>query len=142
MWLSKLHIEKSLFGFYNKVLAEELSKTVSLQAEYLQDHYMEEYNIDLKANILISKTLLVWDDIITAPAFGYGNVDNYCNLASCYHNLEKVKTPTLILMAKDDPIIGPKSICYEVAQRNPYLLMGVTKRGGHLGYFESVFSSK
>ena len=48
----------------------------------------------------------------------------------------------MILMAKDDPIIGPKSICYEVAKRNPYLLMGVTKRGGHLGYFESIFSSK
>jgi predicted alpha/beta-fold hydrolase len=47
-----------------------------------------------------------------------------------------------MLMAKDDPIIGSDTICYEICNRNPYLLLGVTKRGGHLGYFESFLSYK
>lgn len=86
--------------------------------------------------------MIVFDDKITAPSFGYGDVDNYYYKASCYHDMEKVKTPTMILMAEDDPLIGKKSICYDIAKKNPNLVMGVTRRGGHLGYFESAFSSK
>ena len=48
----------------------------------------------------------------------------------------------MLLFAQDDPIIGPEAICYEFSKKNPRLLLGVTKRGGHLGYFESVFSTK
>ena len=47
-----------------------------------------------------------------------------------------------ILMAKDDPVVGPKSICTEVILQNPNLLMGITEGGGHVGYFENAFSSK
>jgi predicted alpha/beta-fold hydrolase len=46
------------------------------------------------------------------------------------------------MMAKDDPIIGHETICYEVSQKNPYLVLGLTERGGHLGYFESAFTTK
>ena len=47
----------------------------------------------------------------------------------------------MILMARDDPILGEETICYEFSKNNPYLLLGVTKCGGHLGYFESLFST-
>lgn len=56
--------------------------------------------------------------------------------------MPNIRIPTLLLMAKDDPIIGEEAICYEFVNRNPNLLLGVTNRGGHLGYFESFFSSK
>jgi predicted alpha/beta-fold hydrolase len=45
-------------------------------------------------------------------------------------------------MAKDDPIIGEQSIDYDICRKNPYVLLGVTERGGHLGYFESLLSTK
>jgi predicted alpha/beta-fold hydrolase len=45
-------------------------------------------------------------------------------------------------MAKDDPIIGELAIDYDTCSRNPYVLLGVTDRGGHLGYFESAFNTK
>lgn len=54
----------------------------------------------------------------------------------------KIKTPTFLLMAKDDPIIGENCVDTEIPQKNPYLLMGVTNHGGHLGYFENFFSPK
>ena len=38
-------------------------------------------------------------------------------------------------MAKDDPVVGAKAICTEVVKKNPYLLLGVTERGGHVGFF-------
>ena len=48
----------------------------------------------------------------------------------------------MFLMAKDDPIIGEKAIAREVCENNPYVLLGVTNKGGHLGYFESMLSSR
>ncbi len=44
-------------------------------------------------------------------------------------------------MAKDDPIIGEKAIDYDTCSKNPYVLLGVTDHGGHLGYFESACST-
>ena len=38
-------------------------------------------------------------------------------------------------MAKDDPVLGEKSIDYEGCQRNPNILLGVTNRGGHVSYY-------
>lgn len=46
----------------------------------------------------------------------------------------------MFMFAEDDPIIGKGSIDYEKCYQNPYVLLGVTKRGGHTGYFESVFT--
>lgn len=39
-------------------------------------------------------------------------LDKY-DVASCVHKLPSIKTPTFILMAKDDPVIGPAAIDYE-----------------------------
>jgi predicted alpha/beta-fold hydrolase len=136
------HIEKNLFGFYNYMLGSNLNNKFTKWTEYLSDHYDEEHDIKLEETIKLAKTLLIWDDILTARTFGYGNIENYYNKASCYHNLPHIRIPTMLLMAKDDPIIGPDAICYEITKSNPHLLMGVTERGGHLGYFESVFSTK
>jgi len=48
----------------------------------------------------------------------------------------------MFLMAKDDVIMGEKSIDYETCIANPNILLAVTENGGHLGYFESVYSTK
>ena len=45
-------------------------------------------------------------------------------------------------MSKDDPIIGENAIDYDTCSKNPYVLLGVTHHGGHLGYYESAFSTK
>ena len=44
-------------------------------------------------------------------------------------------------MSKDDPIIGHDTIDYDVCISNQNILLGLTDNGGHLGYYESIFSS-
>jgi predicted alpha/beta-fold hydrolase len=89
----------------------------------------------------MTKNLIDIATHLTAKAFGYETLENYYDTASCIHRIPKIKTPTFFMMAKDDPIIGPKAIAYQECQANPYVLLGVTEHGGHLGFFESVTST-
>ncbi len=48
----------------------------------------------------------------------------------------------MIIFADDDPVIGDSnSIDFESCQKNEVVLLGVTRYGGHIGYFESLFDS-
>lgn len=89
-----------------------------------------------------TKTILDFDEIITSKAFGYGDRKTYYDKASPVHRIPKIQVPTMFLMAKDDVIMGEKSIDYETCIANPNILLAVTENGGHLGYFESVYSTK
>jgi predicted alpha/beta-fold hydrolase len=79
---------------------------------------------------------------MTSRAFGFGTLQNYYDKASSIHRIPHVKTPLFIIMAKDDPIIGEKAIDHETCSKNPYVLLGVTEQGGHIGYFESMFHTR
>ena len=48
----------------------------------------------------------------------------------------------MFLHALDDPIIVGRSIDYETCMKNENILVATTQHGGHLGYFESLFSTK
>jgi len=52
-----------------------------------------------------------------------------------------IKTPTMFLMCKDDPIAGKETIDYDICQKNPQILLAVTENGGHMGCFGSIFSA-
>ena len=142
MWECGDQIKYGTFGLYNYVIGGFLLKKVSKYSELLHDHYHQEFNIDLKTVVTTVKTVTDFDTMVTSIAFGYGTLNDYYQLASCVHRIPQIKVPTFILMAKDDPIIGAKAIDYDTCKKNPYVLLGVTDHGGHLGYFESIYSSK
>ena len=50
-------------------------------------------------------TLRRFDDAITAPLAGYRNVDHYYDDASSVSLLARIAMPTLVIAARDDPII-------------------------------------
>ena len=57
-------------------------------------------------------------DKILGPLFGFKNGTNLNYNVSCYHNIPKLKVPTLFINAKDDPVIGPKAIDFEIFKNN------------------------
>lgn len=79
------------------------------------------------------KSLRDYDNLMTAPINGFGDVDNYYNKASCKQFLNDIKTPTLILNSVDDPFVPRYSI-----PDNNMLSQSVTlelaNHGGHVGF--------
>ena len=63
-------------------------------------------------------------------------------MGGCLGHISGIKVPTMFLMAENDPILGRNNIDYKECAKNPNVLVGVTRSGGHLGYFESPSSTE
>jgi uncharacterized protein len=80
------------------------------------------------------RTIREFDDLVTAPHFGYGTADNYYRLASSGPLLERIRVPTLIIQAVDDPLIPFASFRAAGISENPFLRLLAPAFGGHTGF--------
>ena len=75
-----------------------------------------------------------FDDVITAPLCGYGNAVNYYDRASAMHVLEKIRVPTLVITAEDDPMVPHKSVRRPALLANPHITLVAPEHGGHCAF--------
>ncbi len=75
------------------------------------------------------------DELYTAPFGGFKNAKDYYDQCSTFNHFGNIKTPTVILSAKDDPFIAWQP--YLNAQHNSNILLHLEERGGHLGYLSA-----
>lgn len=78
------------------------------------------------------RSVMAIDDRITAPSFGFGTAENYYRTQSAIGFLDKIRMPTLLIQAKDDPLV-PFAI-FDKLPGNPYIELVATEHGGHLGF--------
>lgn len=75
-----------------------------------------------------------FDDKFTARAFGFGSADNYYATQSAKQFLDRIRVPTLLVQAKDDPMIPFPVYDHPAFASNPYLKLLAVDHGGHLGF--------
>jgi predicted alpha/beta-fold hydrolase len=78
------------------------------------------------------KTLYEFDDFYTAPRSGFLNADDYYSQCSSGQFLKNINLPTLILYAKDDPVISKIQYMKIVPRKNFDLI--ITDKGGHVAW--------
>ena len=76
--------------------------------------------------------LIHFDDQFTAPAWGYSSATDYYRDASSSPWLREIKIPTLLLVAKDDPVV-PFSM-FSQTELSSEIELVATAKGGHLGF--------
>ena len=81
------------------------------------------------------KTVYEFDDRITAPFFGFGTADNYYATQSSNQYLDKIRVPTLLIQAKDDPLIPFEIFDHPAIRQNPNIKLIAVEHGGILGSF-------
>ncbi len=87
---------------------------------------------------LAAQTMRQIDEACTAPLHGFRDADDYYARSSSRRYLAGIRVPTLVLRAKDDPLIPVGDIPYDLLQANPALFPGITDRGGHVGWIEGL----
>jgi len=80
------------------------------------------------------KSIWEFDDRYTGPLFGFGNAENYYATQSSQRFLNAVRTPTLVIQAKDDPLIPFPVFSHPAFEQNPALRLLAVESGGHLGF--------
>ncbi len=80
------------------------------------------------------KTVWEFDDRFTAPLFGFGTAANYYSTQSATRYLDAIRIPTLVITAKDDPLVPFSIYNHPAFRHNPALTLIAPEHGGHLGF--------
>ncbi len=108
----------------------------SLREKALAKRRLLESALDLE-RVLAARTLREFDDAATAPLHGFPDAWTYYREASSARYLEAIRVPTLLLQAADDPFLPEEALPLEAVRRNPRLVEGFQRRGGHVGFVET-----
>jgi uncharacterized protein len=84
------------------------------------------------------RTLREFDNLYTAPIHGFRDAKDYWEKSSARQYLNRIKVPTLLLNARDDPFLTLESFPYGEAEGNPDLFFEAAKWGGHVGFIDSA----
>ena len=77
-----------------------------------------------------------FDDLVTAPVHGFADADAYWKTASSAQFLPRIRRPTLLINAEDDPFLPAEALPRQAVAGNKFLTAAFTPRGGHIGFLE------
>jgi len=105
----------------------------SLRAKARRKALVYPGRVDLR-KIRRARTLREFDAAFTCPISGFRSVEDYYDQASCGTHLHRIRVPTFILNALDDPLIPEHGAPRELAEGSPAIRYLQTQRGGHVGF--------
>lgn len=118
-----------------------------MYVHHLRQYYQTEGTSRLEAacpaathRVLRSRSVREFDLAAACPVHSHADVDEFYVTQHCADVLEAVDIPMLLLNARDDPVIDQSlaELGLAAARSNPNLISVVTKRGGHLGWVETL----
>jgi predicted alpha/beta-fold hydrolase len=83
-----------------------------------------------------AESIYAFDNAVTAPVHGFSDAHDYYSRTSSLGFLDRIRRPTFLLSAVDDPFL-PREVLEEVraiAARNDCLELEFTEHGGHVGF--------
>jgi hypothetical protein len=119
-------LESGMNKIYTMRFLQHLSSKIRTKAKYfpeLEVHKLRQV-----------RTLRDFDDLFTAPLHGFRDAADYYRKASAKHYLEGIRVPTLILQAKDDPMLPTDCYPTYFAKDSSYVHLQCSSGGGHVGF--------
>lgn len=119
------NVETTLRGIYDRSFVRGLKAYISR----LRLSHPDIPTPTLPANV---SKIREFDGHITAPLSGFLDAADYYTQASCGPYLTRISVPTLIVTAKDDPIVPVTTV--QASQLSANIRLVIADGGGHLGY--------
>ena len=83
-------------------------------------------------------TVRQFDEVFTAPHHGFLDAADYYHRASALRVLDRVRVPTLILTAENDPFVPTAPFRAKEVAQHPCLTVVITRDGGHCAFVEAA----
>ncbi len=120
-------MEEGLSLLYNRYLLASLKRTALAKVPLLRQQ------LDLSEKTIADiKTLWEFDDLITAPLYGFTSAADYYSRCSGLPVLSDIKLETLIIQAADDPFMSDAVILRHALPAN--IKYRLFENGGHVGF--------
>lgn len=121
-----LRLQSGFSRLYQYYLLKKLRGTIRAKAKRLH------LSIELE-NLDSLDTFRAFDDRVTAPLHGFAGVDDYYRRSSSRQFLHRIRTPTLIVHALNDPFLSPDAIP-DKDELGPGITLELSQSGGHVGF--------
>lgn len=116
----------------------DLEKTVHLLAEpanklyhrFYLDQMLRQTQRWTKGREVSS--LYEYDDLITAPIWGFSSAEAYYRHSSSRYYLSNIKNPCYVLLTTDDPFVDHQQLLN--SQLTSYIKVALCQNGGHMGF--------
>ena len=112
---------------YEKRFLVQLEKTLTRKKQQMSVDYS-------LTHFPAIRTLVDFDNVFTAPAFGFKDAFDYYAHASSKRFLHAIQAPTLVIQAQDDPVIPREIFNHAAFNQNPSLRLVFPKHGGHVAF--------
>jgi uncharacterized protein len=112
----------------NEIYGKYFIRFMCADVRYRHRKFKDLPRIKLPRNL----TIYEFDQIYTAPQYGFRNAHDYYNKCSAAPLVGDIAVPCKILFAEDDPIVVSTTLDGFELPSNVEIFK--TKRGGHLGY--------
>jgi predicted alpha/beta-fold hydrolase len=84
------------------------------------------------------RTVREFDDVYTAPHFGFHGASDYYHRASAARVIDRIRVPALIVTAEDDPFVPAEPFRDPRLAANPHIRLVLTRHGGHCGFIAAT----
>lgn len=112
----------------NVIYERYFIRLMCADVRYRHRKFKDLPRIELPSNL----TMYEFDQIYTAPYYGFRNAHDYYNKCSAAPLVGDIAVPCKILLAEDDPIISPTALDAFDLPQNVQIFK--TKQGGHMGF--------
>ena len=80
------------------------------------------------------RTVREFDEMYTAPHFGFRDATDYYYRASALRVVDRIRVPTLIIAAADDPFVPVDPFSDPAVTGNPNITVHLSPHGGHCAF--------
>jgi hypothetical protein len=91
------------------------------------------------ATVRAARSFRQFDDAVTAPIHGFRDVDHYWSAASSGPWLERIRVPTLLINARNDPFLPEQELLAAARKAAPCVVLEFPRTGGHAGFLAGPF---
>ena len=116
---------------FNRVYMSRLVKSLKQKTFAKREQFPNLVDYEAVRKV---KTLEAFDDLVTGPVHGFADAEAYWAASSSAQFLSRIRRPTLLINARNDPFLPAVNLPRPEQVANPSLTMEFPASGGHLGF--------
>src|SRR5216684_3420026 len=120
-------------GFNRAIYTESFLRT--MKAKIRAKRHLYDDRLDVAA-ALRARTFTEYDRFFTAPINGFADEHDYWARASSAPYLERIRRPTLLINAINDPFMPAACLPTAVVEGSRWLEAAFVAEGGHVGFLD------
>jgi len=136
-------MDKGVSRLYRDRLLKELKEYLRRKIFHLEKlgNIHDAKRIEKLGDLGEIRSFWKYDDRVIAGLYPFRNVKDYYRRCSSRAYLSRIKVPTLLIHARDDPFMTPE-VLPGTEELSEQVVLEISEKGGHVGFVENEFPLK